>query len=115
MKQDGVVVGDRVPSIDCGKDLQHKSWAVSISYRGSVVGAGHKHRSGQCMVGKAHHREAQGMVCLHSYKEGGHSMDHDTCRHRDLHRAGLCTDRSPGGHSMGHHKVLLEGIQDILV
>lgn len=108
------MVRDRVPSTNGGKDLQHKLGAVSILDRGSVAAAGRKHRSGQCMVGKAQHREVQGMVCFHSRKDGGPSMDHGTCQHKDLHRAFLCTGHSPG-RSTGHHKVLEEGILDALV
>lgn len=114
MEQDCVAMGYHVPPTDRGKDLQHKLEAVSISDHDSVVAAGRKHRSGQCMVWKVRHRGAQGMVCFHTHKDVDHSMDHDTCRHKDQHRASPCTDQSPC-RKMGHHKVSVEGIQDALV
>lgn len=103
-------MGDHVPLTDRGKDRQDKLGVVSISDHDSVVAADRKHHSGHRMAWKVHHREGHCMVCFHAQKDVDHSMDHDTFRHKDLQRASLCTDLRPGG-NMGHHKVLVEGIQ----
>lgn len=105
---------DRVPATDYGKNPPHILGAVSISDHDNVVAVGRIHRSGQHIVGKVRHREAQCKACFHTHKDDDHSMDHDICRDKDPDRAPLCMDQSPG-YKMGHHKVFVQGIPDALV